>query len=639
MNCRQTRAWLAIYRELKLNQTDMNALQAHLSQCDACKEVQAQYDLTGEGLRALPDIELLPNAHTKLMQALANEHVRFIQYTPASTAATPTPTFLAPYLKDLAQRAPHANNLAAFATADTGPIPIVRQSTKRRRTYQINQFTIIGVAASFLMMLLIGSLTSLLLLTQHGSNISPPSLVVHQLNDVRPVNYTATPVYPHVASAVASGHDIYYTTYNDDQTSWQLEQFDEKQNINTALLAKASTQELIVLGSSPSWLVWLQIDLPKLPNLPSQATSTNPPSPATNPTSTIPTRAWSLHAHYLGSIPPLATETALSDREITSKTFDPSTVPSWVNRPIQGISFIEDTLLVAIIDEKGTSHLQSYQLDPVKEIRQTELANASNGHLLTSPTANSDGTAIYWADEYSSTVTGQLSSDVWTQQIVDASPTNAGRWIAHQITQKYAFRADGNSFHPQIVNGTLFLLSTSQTDGHTTPNPISTPDATPSTLSATATAQARSTVTALPTVAPTAVYLATLPQGATNLDPRIFAPQIDSMQTGRILSFTTSGVTEALPQFDNSQIVTAFQGGNGFLLWQETAGSTFGMYDVVAKAPVQVGDNVFSPNTAFLAVNGDTAISVTQQQNSVDQHNQPSRPVTFDTFRWPISRS
>ena len=630
MNCRQTRALLAIYRELKLNQTDMNALQAHLSQCAACKEVQAQYNLTGEGLRALPDIELLPNAHTKLMQALATEHVRFIQYTPASTAATPTPAFLAPYLKDLAQRAPHANNLAAFATADTGPIPIVRQSTKRRRTYQINHFTIIGVAASFLMMLLTGSLTSLLLLTQHGNSISPPSLVVHQLNDVRPVNYTATPVYPHVASAVASGHDIYYTTYNDDQTSWQLEQFDEKQNINTPLLAKPSTQELIVLGSSANWLVWLQIDLPKSPN---------PPSQTTNPTSTTPTRAWSLHVHYLGSIPSLATETALSDRELTSKTFDPSTVPSWVNRPIQGICFIEDTLLVTIIDEKGTSHLQSYQLDSAKEIRQTELANASNGHLLTSPTANSDGTAIYWADEYSSTVTGQLSSDIWTQQIVDASPTNAGRWVAHQITEKYIFRADGNSFHPQMVNDTLFLLSTSQTDGNTTPNPISTPDATPSTLSATATAQARSTVAAQPTVAPTAVNLATLPQGATNLDPRIFAPQIDSMQTGRILSFTARGVTEALPQFDNTQIVTAFQGGNGFLLWQATVGPTFGMYDVIAKAPVQVGDNVFPPNTAFLAVNGDTAISVTRQQNSVGQGNQASIPVTFDTFRWPIPRS
>ena len=103
MNCRQTRALLAIYRELKLNQTDMDALQAHLSQCAACKVIQAQYDLTGEGLRALPEIELLPNAHTKLMQALATEHVRFIQNTPASTAATPTPAFLASYLKDLAQ--------------------------------------------------------------------------------------------------------------------------------------------------------------------------------------------------------------------------------------------------------------------------------------------------------------------------------------------------------------------------------------------------------------------------------------------------------------------------------------------------------------------------------------------------------
>jgi len=167
----------------------MNALEVHLSQCAACKEVQAQYDLTGGQLRALPRIEPLPDACTKLMQALATEHVRFIQYTSVSTAATPTPAFLAPYLKDLAQKAPHVNNLAAFATADTAPIPIVQRSTKRRHVYQINHFTITGVAASFLMMLLVGSLTSFLLLTQHGSSITPPSLVVHQLNDVRPVNY------------------------------------------------------------------------------------------------------------------------------------------------------------------------------------------------------------------------------------------------------------------------------------------------------------------------------------------------------------------------------------------------------------------------------------------------------------------
>ena len=124
----------------------------------------------------------------------------------------------------------------------------------------------------------------------------------------------------------------------------------------------------------------------------------------------------------------------------------------------------------------------------------------------------------------------------------------------------------------------------------------------------------------------------------TNLDPRIFAPQIDTMQTGRMLSFTARGVTEALPQFDNSQIVTAFQGGTGFLLWQAN-GSTFGMYDVIAKAPIEVGDNVLSPNAAFLAVNGDTAISVTGRQNSADEHNQASIPVTFNTFRWPMPRS
>jgi len=189
--------------------------------------------------------------------------------------------------------------------------------------------------------------------------------------------------------------------------------------------------------------------------------------------------------------------------------------------------------LAAIIDEKGTSHLQSYQLDSAKEIRQIELANASNGHLLTSPTANSNGTAIYWADEYSSTVTGQLSSDIWTQQIVDASPTHAGRWVAHQTTQRYAFRADGNSFHPQLVNDTLFLLSTSQTDGNTTPNPISTPDATPSTLSQQQQCKLDLRYCTTHSSTNSGKPCHSTPRCDKNLDPRIFAPQIDTMQTGR----------------------------------------------------------------------------------------------------------
>lgn len=629
MNCKQARALLAIYRELKLNQTDRHAIEAHLSQCAACKKVQDQYNLTEEGIRTLPRIEPLPDAHTKLLQALASEHVRFIQYT---SAATPTPTFLAPYLKDLARNAAYANNLAAFSTADTGPIPIVQGSTKRRPIYQIKHITIIGVAASFLMMLLVGSLTSLVLLTQNGNSITTPSLVVHQLNDVRPVNYTATSVYPHVASAVASGHDIYYTTYNDDETSWQLEQFDEKANSSTALLPKPSTQELIVLGSSANWLVWLQIDLPNSANSASQD-ATNPANQANNGPSPTLTRTWSLHADYLGSAAPF------SDRELTSKTFDPSTVPNWINRPIQGISFFQNTLLAAIIDEQGISHLQSYQLDPVKPITQIELATASKGHFLTSPTANSDGTAIYWAEEYTSNLSGQLSSDVWTLQTIDASPTNAGRWAAHQTSEKYAFRSDGQSFHPQIVNDTLFLLSANQTNGNML-GTISTPNATFS-LTPLATAQTSATVTVEPTATPTAaINLASLPEGAINLDPKIFPPQIDTTLAGRILSFTTSGVAEALPQFDNTQIVTALQGGTGFLLWQGTDGSTFGMYDVIAKAPVEVNDNVFPPNVAFLAVSGDTAISVTAPQNGKGQGSQTaSIPVTFDTFRWPIPRS
>ena len=152
-----------------------------------------QYKRIGTQIRSLPKIEPSPEAHTKLMQALAVEHVHFIQRTHSSAVSTSTPAFLVPHVKDLGEHTAHGNNLIAFSTADTGPLPII-QSRKRRATHQLRQFAIIGVAASFLMILMIGGLTSLLLLSSsQGHNIQPLSnnlVVVNNVRDVLSANYS-----------------------------------------------------------------------------------------------------------------------------------------------------------------------------------------------------------------------------------------------------------------------------------------------------------------------------------------------------------------------------------------------------------------------------------------------------------------
>ena len=82
MNCRQVRALLAIFREL--NPREKQDLELHLAQCDECKEASAQYQVIGERIRSMPQIEPSPDAHDKLMHALAAEHVHYLQRTPAT---------------------------------------------------------------------------------------------------------------------------------------------------------------------------------------------------------------------------------------------------------------------------------------------------------------------------------------------------------------------------------------------------------------------------------------------------------------------------------------------------------------------------------------------------------------------------
>ncbi len=635
MNCRQARALLAIYREYysdpteRTETTDLTRLEEHLAGCSSCREIQQQYAFVGEGIRALPQVEPSLTARTNLMQALAAEHVRHLQRTATSAASTPTPAFLAPYLRDLARDSRHSPataQFAAFASADTGPLP--RIQSLRRRPYRLNHFAVIGIAASFLILLMAGGLTSLLLSASNGGSVpSNTNTGFVRASEVQSLSYTTNTEYTHVVSALPDASALYYTATNNAGSSWQLEELNKSTNISLPLLPAATPDQLFVLESTQDWLVWLQIEEAKV-DAGVRPDGSVPPQQAPADTG----RAWSLNVASIAPLPTKAFDPSTITPLVQKQTFKQSTVPSWITKPIQGAWLTGNTLLVTMIDDKGNSQLVQYQLQKGKSPTQTVLHTANNGHILSSPTANTTNTAIYWAEEWYSP-TGGLCSSIWTQQVINASLSKDGRWVAHPETQQYLFRQDTKSFRPQIVEDTLFLLSTNTDDkGNSTTTATAT-----TTPNATATTGASTGATAQATVTPIPVDTTSALGGTTQSDPLFLTPQIDEVQSGHILSFTVNGVSQNLPHFDNNKIVSSLQGGSRFLLWQNSA-KAFEIYDVETNQPVNVGPNTVARDAAFLTVNGETGVWVSNPSTSFDPTVQNTTPaqITFNTINWPF---
>jgi hypothetical protein len=589
-----------------------------------------QYQRIGTQIRSLPQIKPSPDAHAKLMQALAIEHVHFIQSTHSSTVLTPTPAFLIPYLKDLSKHTTHANHLVAFSSADTGPLTTA-PSLKRRSTHQMRQFAIIGVAASFLMLLMVSGLTSLLLLSSsRGHNIPSNTVFVNTVRDVQSAHISTRATYPSIASATVGDNTIFYTSYSDQAASWDLEQLDKNTKESKSLLATPSTDELFILGSSAKWLVWLQISAPPATQAQASATPTPDAQPAQSgeqkSNTTNPDRQWSLFTTYLGA--PLTQP--LDEHSMTTiipkQVFDPNSVPNWVDKPVQGLWLNDSQLFVAMIDEKGVSHLLSYQLEQGKAPQVTEIAATNDGHILTSPTASSDNQNIYWGDEWSSDQ-GELKGDIWTLQQANTpstgtTPTNT------PIPTPHRFQSDGMSFHPQMVADNLFFLSKNPLNNDATPT-SGTPTVT-ATPSPTATIQSTGAPEA--TATPTPIDPRAFQGGSVKIDPNVFAPQADDAIQGRVRPFTANGTPEGLPQLDSNRIVSALQGGSRYLIWQNS-GMAFEMYDVVGKHSVNVGSGTIPSDAAFVNVNDNTGVWVQNSRNSSDSHM-----VTFNLFVWPWPR-
>src|SRR5205085_8126715 len=180
----------------------------------------------GDKLSALPAIELPSEMHEKLMQRLASEHVRFLHREASKTPSVPE--FLKPYLHGQAHQTEKRDLLTAFSTAETGPLPIISAKRRRSRRPHMSQFAVVGLAAMFLMMLMMGGIASLLLLG-HGkledSSTSRITNAVSQPSNVAEAKYITNTPYTHVISAVADRSSIYYTAYIDGANNpWNLGQ-------------------------------------------------------------------------------------------------------------------------------------------------------------------------------------------------------------------------------------------------------------------------------------------------------------------------------------------------------------------------------------------------------------------------------
>ena len=646
MNCRQARALLATQRKYIQNPTDTPDLADHLAHCADCKDAYAQAQLVGEHIRSLPSLEPSIQAHDNLMQALAAEHVRFLHQTAPSAHPLPAPAFLTPYLNRLAEQEIGTDSLVAFSRANTGPLPVVQTIRPRRTALKMQPFTMIGLAASFMVVVMMGGLMTLLFVANQGSQtVELPS---NQANLTHPevaqadtATIATQTLYPHIASANANSTFLYYSAYNDDRSSWMLEKCRQENTTNTIpesipLLTTPGTRPMIILGSDQDWLVWLQMETSKKATGKAAATQNAQASQTAEGNFVGP---WSVKALYIGKDAQTTPDgDPLSSRILTpltldTGTFNPNTAPSWVTTPIQGLSFYDHHVLLAFIDHTGNANLINYHIEQGKVTQHTTLATATDQHVLTSPAATSNGNSIYWSEEWLTDHKG-LQSNIWTQQTIASAP-QSGRWLPHTQTQSYLYRDDGLSFQPQIAGGTLFLLnktpattvesnsaSATQTPGATTAAlPATTPVTTPTPdASATSLAQAQN--------------VSKLLMNPASTDPTVLSTQIDALVSGRLLAFIVDSSLPATTTLNDNAIVSNVQSGGSFLIWQDSQ-KNLEMYDANKKVMVNGIDSIDRESTAFISVNGNTVVWTKYVAPQSDAVTSSETKVTFNTIRWP----
>jgi hypothetical protein len=254
---------------------------------------------------------------------------------------------------------------------------------------------------------------------------------------------------------------------------------------------------------------------------------------------------------------------------------------------------------VTQIDKQGISHLESYQLGQSgKAIQAHALATAPKGHVLAWPTATSTGMQIYWADEWLSD-DGVLQSNIWQQQTTEQSLRSHGQLEEVSTSTQQLFQGDGMSFQPQVVNNTLFFLSTSEikVEGQNVVAPNGTP---------------------FPTSATDAKV-----QFTPRTDTEVYGAPPDASIHGTLLMLPLNGpsvgVESMLGTVGQS---TGYQAGGTYVIWQDSTG--YRMYDVERQSDVVIGDTLNS--ASLLMVNGSTTLWLTS--------NQADTNLRLLTFTW-----
>lgn len=619
---------MSAYRELNSEERETAELDAHLEECAACREALASYTHVGDQLQSAPVFAPPPDMHAKLMKALADEQLKFLQKSAPGSVATPE--FLKPYLQERARETQCEDDIAAFSTAETGPLPFIQARRKRRPAYlRFGQIGVFGLTAAALIVLMLGGLTSLLVLERGNpgsSTLVHNSISINLPTEVNQKVYTTTTLYPNVTSALPSGNQVYYTAYGTgvNNSNWMLMQFDRATQTSKPLLDSPSGDPLIVLSVSHNWLVFLQYSRPqpsvhvhmpsvgdyyssqrawKLQYISLLPTAQNAGAAQSQPSST-PDQGE--HKKTTGINQPLVNDPDLVDMPavylLDEDVFDSSTAPSWVDSPIEGSWLIgdTDTLLVTQIDQKGISHLESYQLDTSgKAVQAQQIASAPTGHVLAWPTATSTGMQIYWAEEWIAD-NGALQSNIWQQQTTEQSLRYHGQLEEVSTSTQQEYQGDGMSFQPQVVNDTLFFLSTSEIKVED--QGVVAPNGTPFPTSAT-----DSTVLFTP-----------------RTDPGVYAAPPDASIHGTLLMIPLDGpkigVEGMLGTVGQS---TGYQAGGTYVVWQDAAG--YQMYDTERGSDVVMGDTLNS--ASLLVVNGNTTLWLSG--------NRADARLKLMAFTWP----
>ncbi len=628
MNCNQARTMMSAYRELKNGNDHTAGLDEHLETCASCREVLAHYTQVGEQIRSsAPVVVPAQDSHARLMKALADEHLKVLQKSAPGKVATPE--FLKLYLQERAAEAQVGddNDIAAFSTAETGPLPIIH-ARRKRRLVQVRQFTVLGMAASILILLMMGGLVSLLMLAHtnpRSTAFTKTSASLSRPSEVDQKTYGITTPYATITSALPNGNFVYYTASFtvDNTTSWMLMQFDRTTQTSKPMLTTASSDPLIVLNVSNTWVVWLQYARPQL--------IVHGDIPGPNDYSHYaPDRAWNLYALSLlpaaqstdarpaSTLTPVVTATPLPSTSPASQmqpdpdvqtpillvqdVFNSLTTPAWVSSPLQGTWLSGDMLLVTRVDHLGNSYLESYELGEADEhVEVTEIAKAETGHVLSWPTTDSTGMTMYWANEWTST-DGVLHSNVWKQQEVEAPIHAHGYPETRTSYVRSVLLDDGMSFQPQVVDNTLFFISTSEVVV-THQGTMQAPNGTPFPVSAT------DTTVAFTPRTDAALYPS---PAVTLLHGTLFMIALDGLNIGDESMLGTVGQS------------TAFQAGSGYVVWQDTTG--YRMYDVTRQVDVAIGDTL--NGASLLVVNGNTTVWFTSSSAGNGR-------LTLMAYSWP----